>query len=324
MLLDVQLLTAPHRERLRGSTCRVRHAGGAGSVGLLDILNTDLVQHILQLLTCEDFFAAALTCREMHSVCTQTALIARISLGDTEDESFPPARRKLLTRLANAGNAAACYRLGVALSYHPAASMGDIELGREQLLRAIELADSSLRADAAFECWLLMRRLPDSHTSPVCSESLLELAASLGHSAARFGKPRPRKRDREADDFRVSTEYAVMQRFLVRALKLHSLDPQRASICHNPSCGRWGVRARARVHGVLGPPALPRCQGLTGGHCRARYCSRFCQAIHWKEHRKVCSLMSEQLLYEPYLPLGTALDAHAGFPHAGVLPAAEM
>ena len=151
----------------------------------------------------------------------------------------------------------------------------------------MDLGEDSTRADAAFELWLLTRRLPESVDR---CESLLRLASAAGHNPARFGMHRTRSRDREPDDFRVSVDYEATMACLAGSLDKTPTCPLATSQCRNPGCGRWGVRARARLIGLAGPPGLPRCQGLHGGHCKARYCSRFCQAIHWPEHRKECSM----------------------------------
>lgn len=290
--------------RTRATT---KAARAEANPSLLDVLPADLLEAIVVQLDADEFFGAASTCHAMSTLCSLPSLWKRVPLGVAEDPAFTPARRHLLHRLAGAGNATACYRLGVALSFHPTASAGDNDKGCALLRRLARQcdADDSLRADAAFECWLLTRRMPepespsssdnDGSGSPIGigsllgSESLLDLAASLGHNPARFGKHRPRSRDREPD-FSVSSEYATMQNFLRQALQLHPPNLNTASVCRSPSCGRWGVRARARANGVVGPPALPRCQGMMPGHCRARYCSRFCQAMDWPEHRLTCSL----------------------------------
>ena len=84
------------------------------------------------------------------------SLLARLTLADKEDATFTPARRRLLERLAKAGHAVARFRLGVALSYHPTAVEQDNVAGRAFLysLARQQSAEPSLRADAAFECWL--------------------------------------------------------------------------------------------------------------------------------------------------------------------------
>lgn len=211
-------------------------------------------------------------------------MLARLSLGATEEAAFSSERRRLLERLAAAGNAVACYRLGVALSYYPTANQQDNEQGRVVLRRLAQSADApdSLRADAAFECWLLMRRLPEQAAS---CDDLLELAVSLGHTGGRLGafKHKSKTGCKSQTDFSVSADCAAMQSFLCSALCLHPPNPQTASVCRNPSCGRWGVRARARANGIVGPPALPRCQGLQGGHCRAR-----CTPTHPPTHLHDC------------------------------------
>lgn len=296
------------RSRRRTTSTR----GSQSGLSLTD-LGPDLLESVLVHLDAGEFFKVATTCRAFAALCRLPVLWTGLPLGTSEDAAFPLERRHLLERLVEAGNPAANYRLGVALSYHPTADVTDNEHGR-MLLRTLasqQSAPASLRADAAFECWLLTRRLPepaspssdDGRLSAILGggglftqgdlfsgESLLDLAASLGHNPARFGKHRPRTRDREPTDFRVSSEYAIMQDCLRRARDLHAPNTATASMCKSPSCGRWGVRARARANGIMGPPALPRCQGMMPGHCRARYCSRFCQAMDWPVHRLTCSL----------------------------------
>ena len=287
----------------RPPTTRRRTAGGDAprtATGILD-LPAELLEHILVHLQANQFSTVAATSRAIFSCCSSATLMQRIQLEPQEDSAFLPARRRLLHSLANAGNATAAYRLGVALSYHPTARLCDNQEGHGILRRLARRQDtpSSLRADAAFECWLLTRRLPDPE-SAVCPDDcgraaggdwLLELAISLGHSAACFGQQNVCSHERESQpDFRVSTEHAVMQTSLRGALQLHVPNPATTSVCRSPHCGRWGVRARARACGVQGPPALPRCQGMMAGDYRARYCSRFCQALDWPEHRLTCSM----------------------------------
>ena len=282
------MMSSLHRPLTRSRT------RAQGRPSLVTFLGIDAAECILQHLEADDYFAAAATCRALRQLALQPSLLARLPLGRTEDATFPPERQRLLARLADAGNASACYRLGVMKVYHPALINGAtdqgpvwVEEGKSLLSRAIELDDGSVRADAAFELWLLTRRLPGSNER---CETLLQIASAAGHNPARFGMHRPRSQSREPNDFRVSDDFAAAQELLVCALVRDPPCPSTTSKCRNPNCGRWGVRARARLHGLSGPPALPRCQGVHGGHCKTRYCSRFCQAIHWPEHRKECSL----------------------------------
>ena len=254
--------------------------GSQSGLSLTD-LGPDLLESVLVHLDAGEFFEVATTCRAFAALCRLPVLWTGLPLGTSEDAAFPLERRHLLERLVEAGNPAANYRLGVALSYHPTADVTDNEHGR-MLLRTLasqQSAPASLRADAAFECWLLTRRLPepaspssdDGRLSAILGggglftrgdlfsgESLLDLAASLGHNPARFGKHRPRTRDREPTDFRVSSEYAIMQDCLRRARDLHAPNTATASMCKSPSCGRWGVRARTGEwhHGAARTAAL--------------------------------------------------------------------
>lgn len=289
-------------------------------------LGTDALQCIFEHLDLASFFLTAVTCQALRHISQQRTLLARLLLGRTEPAVFVPARQQLLQHLAIAGNAAACYRLGVAKVYHPALSTMEthnnqalltsnssdgnaaasaaaaaigvttdggrtkavrVEEGKALLRRAMELDTGSIRADAAFELWLLTRRQPDA--SERC-ESLLSIASREGHNPARFSMHRPHSNGGEPNDFRVSDDFAAAQDLLVSALLLHPTCLQTTFKCRNPKCGRWGMRKRARQPGLAGPPALSRCEGLHGAHCYTRYCSRFCQLIHWPEHRKECSL----------------------------------
>ena len=103
---------------------------------------------------------------------------------------------------------------------------------------------------------------------------------------------------RRPSDFDTTSDYDAAQLLLVSAFEEAPLDSSRFSVCRNPACGRWGVRAREvrrrsdeGFPALQAPPGLPRCQGMHGMHCRTRYCSRYCQSLHWPEHRKECSLM---------------------------------
>jgi hypothetical protein len=278
-----------------GSRKRQRQVAAAD----LFVLGDDGVQCVLEHLDSLAFFQVAATCRALRRLCHQPVMLAQLPLGDKEDPRFSVfvERQRLLERLAASGNAVACYRLGIAKVYHPilhSSGFKGVEEGTALLRRAMVLGEPEVRADAAFELWLLTRRHPHPIDS---SESLLQTAIAEGHNPALFSVHRPRERQRELDCFRVSGQFAAMQEFLVAALQATPTCPLSTSRCCNPGCGRWGVRARevrrlqeAGFDGALGPPGLPRCQGLHGSRCRTRYCSRFCQAMHWPEHRKECSI----------------------------------
>jgi len=259
-------------------------------------LGPDILQCILQMLDCDAICSTATTCHMLQQLSAHPTVLSQLQLGPVEDPAMPDERRRLLARLAAAGNAAACYRLGLIRVYHPLSEGGPgagLESGIKLLRRAVDIGSVSVRADAAFELWLLTRRLPDSLGH---GEALLKLASSSGHNPARFGMHRTSSRDREPEDFNVSVDLAATMCCLSDSLEANPTCPLTTSQCSNPGCGRWGVRARARLTGLVGPPGLPRCQGLHGGHCKTRYCSRFCQAIHWPEHRKECSLPTTDAL----------------------------
>ena len=117
-------------------------------------------------------------------------MLAKLPLDETEPPAFRPERERLLVRLAGAGNGAACYRLGIAYAYHPRPTKErptPLEDSTALLRRCMEVGDKSIAADAAYELWLLTRRIPASAAS---SEELLSFAAGTGHSPARFAAHR--------------------------------------------------------------------------------------------------------------------------------------
>ena len=213
-------------------------------------------------------------------VVSSLAVLASLTLDHCEPPAFEPRREALLRRLADAGNGAACYRLALAYAYHPRPTeerATPLEDSAALLRRAMSVGETDIKADAAFELWLLTRRQPTSAANPNSSEDLLAFAASAGHSPARFAAHRSRSSNRRPGDFSTSPHFAAAQSFLVAAFDDAPLDAARFSICRNPSCGRWGVRARevrrraeAGCAPLQAPPGLPRCQGMHGMHCRTR------------------------------------------------------
>lgn len=271
-------------------------AAQSSSSSLLLDLPADLQRHILSALDLRSYFFSGQTCMYLRETTNDSRLLATLTLERNEPAEFTPEREQLLRRLADAGNAAACYRLGMAYAYHPRPTeerRAPLEDSAALLRRTMEVGNTVIAADAAYELWLLTRRLP---TAAASSEELLNWAAAAGQNPARFAAHRARSSSRRPSDFAVSVDFAAAQRFLVAAFDEHPRDVTRFSVCRNPNCGRWGVRAReVRRRTDLGfpalqaPPGLPRCQGMHGMHCRTRYCSRFCQALHWPEHRRECS-----------------------------------
>ena len=284
----------PEAGKSEAPPTRARTRTRAHASPLLE-LPADLQHHILANLDPRSFYTAGSACMQLRAATSDDAVASTLTLDSEEPPAFTPAREALLRRVADAGHAAACYRLGLAYAYHPRPTQerpAPLRDSAAMLNRAIELGSTTIAADAAYELWLLTRRLP----TPTSSDHLLHFAADSGSRPARFAANRTRSSMRRPGDFHVSVEFAVMQRFLVAAFEGAPLDTACFSVCRNPTCGRWGVRAReVRRQAELGlpaqqaPPGLPRCQGLHGKHCRTRYCSRFCQAQHWPEHMRECS-----------------------------------
>lgn len=234
------------------------------------------------------------------TVSWQPKLLRALELEPVEDPAFHPARQAALARLADAGNPHACYRLAMGWAFHPRSlreRSAPMEDALHLLRRAMELdVAPSLRADAAYELWLLTRRRTDLSEY---SAHLLALATASGNVPARFAAHRTHPEIRRPATFETSPEYQAVQTFLVAAaFDASPMDPAHVAYCRNPGCGRWGVRAREvrrRADGGLpvlhAPPSLPRCQGVAGASCRTRYCSRYCQAIHWPTHRAECGMV---------------------------------
>ena len=221
-----------------------------------------------------------------------------------ESSDWLESRQAFLKRLCDAGNAHACYRLAMAYAYHPQEVQRSLDSSLRLLERALELGDEEMRADAAYELWLLKRRTSDD------VQLYLTQAVVANHRPARFAAHRSRSSTRRPGDFTVSQQYQAAQLFLVAAQSGEPLMASRFSVCQNPACGRWGIRAREvrrrsdqELPPLEAPPGLPRCQGIFGMHCRTRYCSRYCQALDWPTHREECGTMSE-------LQIAAAMDAY--------------
>jgi hypothetical protein len=89
--------------------------GSQSGLSLTD-LGPDLLESVLVHLDAGEFFEVATTCRAFAELCRLPVLWTWLPLGPSEDAAFPLERRHLLERLVEAGNPAANYRLGVALS----------------------------------------------------------------------------------------------------------------------------------------------------------------------------------------------------------------
>ena len=140
----------------------------------------------------------------------------------------------------------------------------------------------------------------------------------------------------------IAYQKAVITRLHVVALEnvLHPKNPRCVFVDSNdwvefssPKCGYvcWEMRI---VPGVLTTQSLPQAMvklpfsknicnscGVTVGcgHCRscgkcrcARYCSRKCQQIHWREHEKVGELLLKRAV--TYRFLQTTLQEEKDFP----------
>lgn len=280
--------------------------------------SADIVSHVLSHLPAPEFARAANVCTLFREITlTDKICLSRVSIGLEEPPEWHPTRQAFLQRLADAGNAHACYRLGLAFAYHPQEPRHPLADALKLLHRALELGDEETRADTAYELWLLTRRLaqPGSAHSPGAAsagssssssddaplytpedvEGFLEVALASDHRPARFAAHRSRSRRAVPGDFDVSRHFQAAQLFLVAAQADEPLTASRFSVCQNPLCGRWGVRAREvrrrcaqELPALQAPPGLPRCQGIFGLHCRTRYCSRYCQALDWPTHREEC------------------------------------
>ena len=198
------------------------------------------------------------------TVSWQPKLLRALELEPVEDPAFHPARQAALARLADAGNPHACYRLAMGWAFHPRSlreRSAPMEDALHLLRRAMELdVAPSLRADAAYELWLLTRRRTDLSEY---SAHLLALATASGNVPARFAAHRTHPEIRRPATFETSPEYQAVQTFLVAAaFDASPMDPAHVAYCRNPGCGRWGVRARgapASRRGTSGPsrPTFP-------------------------------------------------------------------
>ena len=254
----------------------------------------DILSHVFSHLPARDYVTAAATSTTFQAVANERWLLASLDIGTEEARGFSASRQSFLRRLGEAGNGQACYRLAMAFAYHPHESQRSLEDSISLLERAITVGDDETRADAAYELWLLKRRsMDDAHR-------YLVQAVVADHRPARFAAHRSRSSARRPGDFNVSRQYEAAQLFLLAAQSDVPLMTSRFSVCQNPACGRWGVRAREvrrrydkDLPQLEAPPGLPRCQGIFGMLCRTRYCSRYCQAVDWPKHREECGAHGE-------------------------------
>ena len=85
-----------------------------------------------------------------------------------------------------------------------------------------------IRADAAYELWLLTRRMPALADD---AEGLLMGAVNEGHVPARFAAHRSRSGVRRPSNFATSPHFVAAQAFLVAAHEQEGfLDPVRFSV----------------------------------------------------------------------------------------------
>jgi hypothetical protein len=180
-------------------------------------------------------------------VTFQATVLLNLQLEPRENPVFHPTRQAFLGRLADAGNAHACYRLAMGCAYHPR-SLHDraspLEEAMRLLRRAISIGEESIRADAAYELWLLTRRLPNLADDP---EDLLTLAIATGSIPARFAAHRSRNGVRRPVHFTISPEYHAAQEFLVAALDEVPFDPVRFSVSMRRTCRSGGFHQPAAL-----------------------------------------------------------------------------
>ena len=83
------------------------------------LLTDSCLVPISQMLDCDAICSTATTCHMLQQLSVHPTVLSQLQLGPVEDPAMPDERRRLLARLAAAGNAAACYRLGLIRVYHP-------------------------------------------------------------------------------------------------------------------------------------------------------------------------------------------------------------
>ena len=200
------------------------------SANIIVSIDNDAMAHIFSFLNPTDFFRSGATCTAFRTLTHMPSSLRNLTLEAAEDPQFLPGRQAALLQLADAGHGAACYRLALGCAYHPR-SMAEREAPLEDairlLRRALVVGDEETRADAAYELWLLTRRMPGLDDS---AEALLAKAATDGHSPARFAAHRSRSSVRRPGDFATSVQFEAAQAFLVAAFGDAPLDLARFSV----------------------------------------------------------------------------------------------
>ena len=155
------------------SSSKLRRAQPAQPLSLLD-LTADMIELCMPTSSLRDVLAASASCKTLKHVCRQPSVIARIELPRFVGSRM--GHKTHLAQFAEAGNPAACLRLGLALVY------GTVIQEDQGLyfLRVAEKAGGEVGAAAAFEIFL---RSPGNPAQPDVSG--LKDAASAGHLGAK-------------------------------------------------------------------------------------------------------------------------------------------
>jgi hypothetical protein len=286
--LDSRQQWSPLRSRQRARTC-------APLLKLTDLMD-ELIQNVFPD-ALSDAVRASGTCRTFYRLFKRDAVARRLVLPDRPMRS--PSELAVLQHLANAGNAAARFRLAIACVYESTKDDGYEEGLR--MLRSIaepgqlSEVDPGLVGDALFEIWHLTRNGGER-------DNLLRRAAAVGHVASLIelhGTSRERlqticlTRPLEADVVFSPAWLAATFQLLANpsAADDRLNKTQFRHYCDRPGCVRWRFRKKeVRRREAAGLSPAPYIRLWKCGRCRyACYCSKACQTLAWpKPHRDEC------------------------------------
>jgi len=234
-------VSTPHFYSLRSKQRSQR-----GAPLLLMDLCDDLIEKCLPA-SLISMAGAAATCRDFHRLWQRDSLARRLVLPARPLRSEPELL--CLARLASAGNAAACFRLGIACVYE---SSGDCRYeDGVRMLRSVadsEGGSGALVGDALFEIWHLTCDAEER-------EKLLRRAAAAGHVAALIelhGTSKERlavlglQRPLDAPDVLSASWISASQHVL--AAPTAQIEREQGTnsrhYCDRPGCVRWRFRKR--------------------------------------------------------------------------------
>ena len=287
----------------------------------LDTLGEDVLGLVVQalaspLISCQAYASVAATCTVLRHVCSHGPVLAQLAL------PVAIVQRAVLRRLSIAANPRAHFRLGLLAIYKEQNQAAGLRLLR--LAAASGLAEASWELYVLLKPG--HRHQPPS-MAPGEREAMLQAALAAGHKGAivetaEHAKRLKRLRESfdpplqgrvsvqavqadsietqaaawaadewmEADD----TFLRLEEQGLAMACWARDIPGQTQPGCHR-FMNRMGKRRDQRrrlalglpesAELPLGPPKLMKCEQCL----RAFYCSNLCQALHWPDHKLICS-----------------------------------